>query len=50
MEYSLIVSVDEDYGISREGQIPWNFPKDMAMFKHITMNMKTDYNKKRTRG
>ena len=33
----LIVAVDEEGGIGREGRIPWYFPEDLMFFKFITL-------------
>jgi len=48
MDYSLIVAVDENYGISREGQIPWKLPKDMIRFTYITRDLKDTINYNKT--
>jgi len=46
MDYSLVVAVDENYGISKEGRIPWKLPREMARFTYLTRDMKNtiDYN------
>lgn len=33
---SLILAVDKNYGIGKDGKIPWKSKKDMAQFKEIT--------------
>ncbi len=32
----LIVAIDENGGIGRDGGLPWNLPDDMAFFKEMT--------------
>lgn len=34
---SILVAFDSQYGIGREGQIPWKCPEDMRRFKERTM-------------
>ena len=41
--FSLIVAVTEDWGIGRQGNLPWHpkrIPSDMTFFKHLTCNVK----------
>lgn len=33
----LIVAVDEEGGIARDGKIPWFFPEDIKFFRFMTM-------------
>jgi dihydrofolate reductase len=33
---ALIVAIDEDCGIGKDGKIPWYFPQDFAWFKYHT--------------
>lgn len=33
---SIIVAVDEDWGIAKDGKIPWKSKEDMAFFKAMT--------------
>lgn len=33
---SLIVARDEEYGIGRNGKIPWLVPQDLKIFRHFT--------------
>lgn len=35
---NLILAVDKNFGISKDGNIPWHFPSDYKFFKHITTN------------
>ena len=47
MRISLIVAMDQNRGIGFQGQIPWNLPADLKMFKsrtmghHLLMGLKT---------
>ena len=34
---SIIVAVDEDWGIAKDGKIPWKSKADMAFFKDVTV-------------
>lgn len=34
--FNSVVAVDNHFGISREGMIPWDYPEDMKFFKQIT--------------
>jgi len=34
--FSVIVAVDSNEGIGKNGKIPWNVPEDMAFFKSLT--------------
>jgi len=36
MKISIVVCVDVDNGISKNGQIPWKFKKDLKLFKNLT--------------
>lgn len=36
MEFSIIAAIDEQRGIGKDGNIPWNIPEDMLFFKKIT--------------
>lgn len=36
MGISLIVAYDEEYGIGRNGSIPWNIKEDQAFFRSVT--------------
>lgn len=38
MKKSIIVAVDQEYGIGKDGQIPWHYPDDLKYFKFITKN------------
>lgn len=33
----LIVAVDADFGLAKNGQIPWSCPEDMKRFKRLTI-------------
>jgi len=35
---NFIVCCDKNYGIAKEGKIPWSFKYDMEWFKNITIN------------
>jgi dihydrofolate reductase len=34
----LIAAADVNWGISKNGQIPWNFPEDLRFFREKTIN------------
>lgn len=34
---SIIVAYDDDFGIGKNGDIPWRFPEDMAHFRETTI-------------
>jgi len=34
---SIIVACDSEYGIGKDGKMPWRFPADFAYFKETTM-------------
>jgi dihydrofolate reductase len=38
MKTTIIVAMDEDRGIGKDGGIPWNNPEDMRFFKFTTMH------------
>lgn len=38
MNVNLIVAVDNDFGIGKDGKIPWNLPSDRVRFSHFTKN------------
>lgn len=38
MTKNIIVAVDNKWGISKDGKIPWHYPEDFAWFKRITMD------------
>lgn len=35
--FNIIVAVDKNGGISKNGEIPWNYPEDMRFFRSATM-------------
>jgi dihydrofolate reductase / thymidylate synthase len=37
MNINLIVCVDSDYGIAKNGMIPWHYKSDLQYFKELTM-------------
>lgn len=37
MKFNCIIAIDENFGISKNGSIPWNVPDDMKFFKEKTM-------------
>lgn len=36
MKFRVIVAADADWGIGKDGSIPWRLPEDMARFKSLT--------------
>jgi len=38
MKISLIVAVDENRGIGKNGKMPWHIPADLKRFKKLTLN------------
>lgn len=34
----LVVGVDREYAIGKNGSLPWKIPNDMKLFRHITKN------------
>ena len=34
--FTVIVAVDKNNGIGKDGKMPWNAPEDMAFFKDLT--------------
>jgi len=37
MHYQLIAAIDEDWGIGKDGTIPWRCPDDLKHFKRVTL-------------
>lgn len=37
-EISIVVAMDEEKGIGKDGKIPWNIPEDMTHFKNLTVS------------
>ena len=37
MKLSIIVAMNKDRVIGKDGKIPWNYPEDMRWFKEKTM-------------
>jgi dihydrofolate reductase len=37
MEISLIVALDRNYAIGRDGEMPWHLPDDLRRFKALTL-------------
>jgi dihydrofolate reductase len=35
---NVIAAVDDDFGIGKDGKIPWHYKEDFKYFKNITMN------------
>jgi dihydrofolate reductase len=36
LDISLVVAVDDEWGIGKENKIPWSIPEDMQWFKQLT--------------
>jgi len=36
MKFSLIAAVDKNYGIGKDGKMPWHIPQDLEYFSKIT--------------
>jgi len=36
---SLVVAIDDQNGIGKNGTIPWNYPEDLTFFRRITSHM-----------
>ena len=46
MIFNLIVCTDNNYGIGKNNDIPWNFTKDLQYFKKLTIgNIESEQNK-----
>lgn len=43
--YNLIVAVDQNLGIGKNGDLPWHLPPDLKYFKDITTKTKNKKNK-----
>ena len=41
MEISLIVALDRNYAIGRDGEMPWHLPDDLKRFKALTLGKPT---------
>ncbi|HEX5123356.1 MAG TPA: dihydrofolate reductase [Rhodanobacteraceae bacterium] len=41
MDVSLIVALDRNYAIGRDGQMPWHLPDDLKRFKTLTLGKPT---------
>jgi len=41
MKTSIIVAIDDKYGIGKNNKLPWNIPEDLAHFKKITTTYET---------
>ncbi|PIQ77595.1 diacylglycerol kinase [Candidatus Peregrinibacteria bacterium CG11_big_fil_rev_8_21_14_0_20_46_8] len=37
MKFSLIAAVDSEYGIGKDGKLPWHLPNELEYFSHITI-------------
>ena len=45
MNFSIIVAIDKNRGIGKDGDLPWSLPEDLKHFKKITTLVKNANNK-----
>ena len=45
MIFNIIVCTDNNYGIGKNNDIPWNYTKDLQYFKNLTIGENLDENK-----
>ncbi len=36
-KYAVIAAIDDEYGFSKDGKLPWYFPEDFRWFKKLTI-------------
>ena len=44
LSFSLIVAVDKNFGMGKEGVLPWNLPGEIKHFKKVTTDRYNSYN------